>query len=113
MKNKREANRHPIIQFLSVSDASGAEVIGKVLDISESGMRVLTELNTYPIGPQHNISLEVLLNGGETEEYAITAQAIWIKLDDDPGYCQIGFRFLTLPDESTDFLQFIINNDNQ
>ena len=113
MKNKRGASRHNIMQFLSVTDESGNEVIGNVLDISESGMRVISELNSYAVGPHKNIIIEVLLDDGETENYIILAQAIWIKLDNDPGFCQIGFRFLKLPDDSNEFLQFIINNDKQ
>jgi len=111
MKNQRESARHKIMQFLSVSDESGNEVIGNVLDISRSGMRVISELNSFPVGDNKNILIEVLLDDGETQTYTITAQAIWVKLDAEPGYCQIGFRFLKLPDDSEEFLQFIIDND--
>jgi c-di-GMP-binding flagellar brake protein YcgR len=111
MKNKRESARHKIMQFLSVTDDSGNEVIGNVLDISRSGMRVISELNSYPVGDNKNILIEILLDDGETQTYTITSQAIWIKMDAEPGYCQIGFRFLNLPDGSEEFLQFIIDND--
>jgi|GEM_PF-5941537 len=111
MNNKREHNRHSIMQFLSVADESGNDVIGNVLDISKSGMRVISELNSYPLGPNKKLLIEVLLEDGETQTYTVTAQAIWTKLDAEPDFCQIGFRFLKLPDDSDEFLQFIINND--
>lgn len=94
-KKPQELRVHPrwkIDRFLGVYDKDKATFLGRVQDLSLSGMCVASS-ETLPVGNHVRLALEILQDDGGVETFALRCRTLWAKPYGDSGLYLIGFEF--------------------
>lgn len=91
MVNKRKYERFQISFFLRILDKDTDEAMGHVVDISVSGMRVLTD---RPVSQDRDYTLAIDLTKDINfeQEVIFTAKCVWIEQDLSSGAYNCGFQ---------------------
>ncbi len=91
MVDKRRNERFQISFFLRILDKDTDETMGHVVDISVSGMRVLTD---RPVSQDRDYTLAIDLTKDINleQEVIFTAKCVWIKQDLSSGAYNCGFQ---------------------
>ena len=91
MVNKRRDERHQISFFLRILDKDTDDAMGHVVDISVSGMRVLTD---RPVSKDRDYTLAIDLTKDINfeQEVIFTAKCVWIEQDLSSGAYNCGFQ---------------------
>lgn len=94
-KKKRETRIYPrwkIDRFIAVYDKDKDTFLGRVQDLSVSGMCVASS-EMLPLDNHVRLALEILLDDGETETFVLRCRIQWVRPYDDGGLFLIGFEF--------------------
>jgi len=94
-KQAQEQRIHPrwkIDQFLAIYDEDQATFLGRVEDLSESGMCVLST-ETVPVGNHVKLAVEVIQDDGTVKTFFLRCRSLWTRAESDSEYYKIGFRF--------------------
>jgi len=108
MENRRKIDRHYLLSFMCVSDATTNQPIGDLVDITLRGARIVGQ---EPIPEGQAMRLRLALSSEITEKPFIEfpARSRWCLPDIDPSRYNIGFEILELSPEDSAILQKIIN----
>ncbi|MBK8162799.1 MAG: PilZ domain-containing protein [Gammaproteobacteria bacterium] len=94
-KKKNEQRIQPrwkIDQFLAIYDEDQATFLGRVEDLSESGMCVLSTV-TIPVGNHVKLAVEVIQDDGSVKTFFLRCRSLWTRAETDSEYYRIGFQF--------------------
>jgi c-di-GMP-binding flagellar brake protein YcgR len=95
LKKKRDNRGHPrwmIDRFLAVYDQDKTVFLGRVEDLSEGGMCILS--NEIPPSDRHlRLALEVLGSDGAAETFQLRCRLLWVKPEANGELFRIGFEF--------------------
>ncbi len=94
LKKHRDGRSNPrwrIDRFLAVYDQDKSTFIGRVLDLSVSGMCVLSS-ETLPIGKHIRLAIELMLENGGVKTFHLRCRSLWYRPDDDSLY-RMGLEF--------------------
>lgn len=94
-KQQNEQRLHPrwkIDQFLAIYDEDQATFLGRVEDLSESGMCVLST-ETVPVGNHVTLAVEVIQDDGSVKTFFLRCRSLWTRAESDSEYYRIGFQF--------------------
>ena len=94
-KKKNEQRIQPrwkIDQFLAIYDEDQATFLGRVEDLSENGMCVLSTV-TVPIGNHVKLAVEVIQDDGGVKTFFLRCRSLWTRTESDSEYYRIGFQF--------------------
>lgn len=105
--DRREYERYSAAFHLAVFEARSGSPMGQLVDISKGGMRLLSE-KPVPAGGRFELVLDLALESGLTAKVLIEAESVWGKEDDNPGFYQTGFKFLSLSQQATEAIDAII-----
>ena len=91
MVNKRKYERFQISFFLRILDKDTDKAMGHVVDISVSGMRVLTD---RPVSQDRDYTLAIDLTKDINfeQEVIFTSKCVWIEQDLSSGAYNCGFQ---------------------
>ena len=107
MANQRQSKRRNLIYYLRVIDRNTRILLGRVVDITDEGMRLITD---DPIIPHTRMKLQILLPKpiNEVGEIDVNGECMWCEQDVNPDYYACGFHFDVLPEEEIDILKSLI-----
>lgn len=91
-KEQRSHMRWKIDQFLAIYDEDQATFLGRVEDLSENGMCVLST-ETVPVGNHVTLAVEVIQDDGSVKTFFVRCHSLWTRAESDCEYYRIGFRF--------------------
>ena len=102
---KRRAKRRNIIYYLRVFERNTDLLVGQLVDITTSGMRLVSE---KPVDPDTFYQLRMVLPEeiDQKKEITFDVKSMWCKRDVNPDFYTIGFEF---EDVSTDDIKIIKN----
>lgn len=95
LKKQRDGRANPrwrIDRFLAVYDQDKSTFLGRVLDLSISGMCVLSS-ETLPVGNHIRLVIESLQEAGDVRLIQLRCRSLWSKPDGDEGLYRIGLEF--------------------
>lgn len=92
MKEQRVEPRWKIDQFLAIYDEDQATFLGRVEDLSENGMSVLST-ETVPVGNHLKLAVEVIQDDGSVKTFFVRCRSLWIRAESGDKYHRIGFQF--------------------
>ncbi|MEZ4388952.1 MAG: PilZ domain-containing protein [Candidatus Krumholzibacteriia bacterium] len=92
MPNQRSADRHLLNVYLEVRDAETGEAVGRVVDLTTAGMRMVAD---RPIDDQRDYQLLITTDIGAAGRQTIRldARCTWTGRDTNPDLLVAGFAF--------------------
>lgn len=114
-KKKKEARIHPrwqIDRFIGVYDREQTTFLGRVQDLSLSGMCVAGS-ETPPVDRHVKLSLEILLDDGRTEIHPLRCRAQWVRPWGDSGFFLTGFEFSGIQPGVLNRIEQILREQNK
>lgn len=90
--DKRSMERWELPPVLRVYDADSSTLLGRIGDINEGGMRIVSEDAVLP-GKAIRVSLEVPLDKGRIGRAYVEGRTQWTRLDSDAGCWNVGVCF--------------------
>ena len=108
MREFRRARRRNVPKPVAVFDLMTEQVIGRVGNLSESGMLLVA---TEPVVDDALYQLRFPLHdgGGHDAHCEFGAHQLWQEEAGTPGLYWIGLRFIAIPDDQAERLQRWIN----
>jgi len=91
MVNRRKDKRLQVSFFLRILDKDTDEVMGHVVDISVSGMRVLTDRSVSQ-DKDYTLAIDLTKDINFEQEVIFTAKCVWIEQDLSSGAYNCGFQ---------------------
>jgi len=92
VKEQRVQPRWKIDQFLAIYDEDQATFLGRVEDLSENGMCVLST-ESVPVGNHVKLAVEVIQDDGSVKTFFLRCRSLWARAEDGDNYYKIGFQF--------------------
>jgi c-di-GMP-binding flagellar brake protein YcgR len=107
MVEKRRARRRHIIYYLRVFDRKTNQLVGQLVDITTSGMKLVSE-NT--IEPDTCFELRMVLPEeiDKKKEITFAVKSMWCKRDVNPNFFSIGFEFEDISTEDISIIKNLI-----
>ncbi len=97
---KRQRRRWELVFYLRVFDQSDGSLLGHVVDISESGLMLLSEA-PIDIEKDYNLALEMPATDSEDrEKISFKARSLWKSSDANPDLYDTGFSLIN-PDKNS------------
>ena len=106
-KDRREYERHSVAFYLRVINMENGCELGHLVDISVSGMKLVSNI-LVPVNTTFHVRLDIALGSDYQDEVQFETQCVWSQADDNPGQYESGFRN-TLPPEAMVGVQKLIN----
>ena len=97
---KRQRRRWELVFYLRIFDQSDGSLLGHVIDISEAGLMLLSEI-PIEINKDYDLSLELPGSGGKNrQKISLKAHSIWQSTDANPDLVDTGFKLIN-PDSNS------------
>lgn len=106
MANKRNADRKNTLFNSKVYDVASGNLIGFTIDVSATGMRLLTD-KSLPEGHILDLRIELPKPVMGHESIILRAEVRWCTQDINPDYRAIGFSLVKPPEELINVLEHI------
>lgn len=115
LKKTRDGRMHPrwrIDRFLAVYDRDKSTFLGRVMDLSVSGMSVLSS-ETLLLDNHVKLALEVLRDDGGVSTFHLRCRCLWSRPDEgDDGLYRMGFEFSGTSPAAIREIERIIHEQN-
>jgi c-di-GMP-binding flagellar brake protein YcgR len=92
MSEKRSAKRRHLIYYLGVDDRQTEGLVGRVVDITAGGMRLISE-NAVDPGGTFRLRMVLPREFEHKQEITFGATSRWCTRDANPQWFSIGFEF--------------------
>lgn len=110
MKDKRTARRINLAYYLQVRNITNKRIIGRVGDISDKGMMILSE-RQLPQDAYCDVEISLPQSNSQNQKaVAMQIKAKWHKKDFNPNYYCIGCEFHEKSSNSELIIEHIIRN---
>lgn len=108
MYQERQSKRRNLIYYLRVIDRDSKKLLGRLVDITDEGMRLVTD---EPVTPHSRLKLQVLLPKliKGMAEIDVDGECMWCREDVNPDFYASGFLFDVLPEEELEVLDSLIS----
>lgn len=87
---RRALKRWHLIFYLRVFDKESAAVLGHIVDISESGMMLLSD-DPIPVSKNFHVWVDVPRETGPRQRIYLEARSLWSHNDINPDFYDTGF----------------------
>lgn len=106
---KRQRRRWELVFYLRIFDQSNGSLLGHVIDISEDGLMLLSEV-PIELQKDYDLSLEMPSSGSNSnKKISIKARSIWQSKDTNPDLVDTGFQLIDPDMESVKTIQNLID----
>jgi hypothetical protein len=105
-EERREYERHSVNFYLRVIDLDSNTLLGNVVDISLSGMRLVSEV-PLPVENTYNVRMDMVLGEDYKEHVDFVTTSIWAREDITPGMYESGWRNTLSPEAFQSIQQLI------
>jgi len=109
--DRRIGNRRDIYRFIAVIEETEQTLVGKVKDLSPTGMCVVSE-NSIPVGNTIDVALEIIFEHGGTDVLHVSANSLWIRKTAKSDIYEIGFEFVRLPPRAIRVIKVLLDAAN-
>jgi len=75
-KERRRSDRLPIFYDLRVIDLDQGVLIGDVIDLSQDGMRIMSE-SPFPVGEMRRVQLDIIMSEGPPQVVCFDTHCVW------------------------------------
>jgi hypothetical protein len=89
---RRESTRKGMSYFLDVKNINTSEILGKLINISEKGLRLISK-QPFLVDDPFDISLSYITPKKDIKDFSSKIICRWVKYDDDNGIYTAGFEF--------------------
>jgi hypothetical protein len=108
MSDRRRSGRNSTRHIAKVIDATTDRVLGRLANITEDGMMVVTDKPVIVYEIYHiRLTLPKPVNG--TSSLDLQAQARWSKPDRNPRFRNAGFRFVQITEDDEELIRNVFN----
>ena len=107
---KRTLPRKQLIFYPAVYRKGGKKILGRVVDITTEGMRLLSE--TPVAAGSHKLRMELPRYLPETEKVTFTADAVWSGSDVNPDYQCTGLRITDISERDVRRIEYLIGRSS-
>ena len=107
MTEKRKHRRVNLIYYLEIHDQKTNYCIGHLVDISQGGIRMVSEFESIP-DIEHNIQI-YLPEDSSQKSVTMRAKSCWTQKDINPAYNASGLEFVELSEENTKIIKKMMN----
>ena len=90
--NKRHERRPQLMTYLEVRCAETGRVVGRIIDLTTRGMRVITD-EELPLEAEFHLVIPIDNGLGRQEELRIDARCMWTGSDVNPDLLCAGLEF--------------------
>ncbi len=104
----RRAKRRQLSEVVQVNDSMTDEVLGRVGNLSETGMLLFSRAAGVDDG-LYQINFSLTLPKGRSHEFQIGAHQLWSEPNQGSGNFWTGFRFIDIAADDLDLLRAYIN----
>jgi len=92
MSNLRTQARHLLNVYLKVLDAETGEPLGRIVDLTTHGMRVVIN-GPVELGQEMQLLITTDIGDGSADSVRIDARCTWLGRDVNPDHEAAGFEF--------------------
>ena len=107
MVEKRRTKRRHIIYYLRVFDKKTDQLVGQLVDITTSGMKLVSENSIEP-DSYYEFRLVLPEEIDKKKEIAFAVKSMWCKRDVNPNFYSIGFEFEDISTEDINIIKNLI-----
>lgn len=107
MDEKRRQPRRRPIYYLQVTEEDTGRPIGRVVDLTQDGMRLVSE-RPIPLHQDYRLKMTVPIDDRSAEEFAFSAESLWKGLDANPDLHNTGFRIKELPPKGARVIRRVV-----
>ncbi len=114
LKKKREDRMHPrwrIDRFLAVYDQDKSVFLGRVMDLSVSGMAVVSS-ETIPLGNHVRLAIESLQGDGSVKTFHLRCRSLWVRPEGEEGLYRMGLEFSGISPVTIQEIELILREQN-
>jgi len=105
-EKRRQPRRHPIY-YLQVSDQDSDQPIGRVVDLTQEGMRLVSE-RPIALHQDYRLKMTVPIDDLTAEQFTFSAESLWNGLDVNPDLHNTGFRIKELPPKGARVIKKVV-----
>ena len=106
---KRQRRRWELVFYLRIFDQSNGELLGHVIDISEDGLMLLSEV-PIELNKDFDLTLELPASeSGNNQKISFKARSLWQSQDTNPDLVDTGFQLINPEIDSIKALKNLIN----
>lgn len=109
MNESRRARRRSISQAIEVLDTMSESVIGRVGNLSQTGMLMISDKRVCE-DALFQVSFALPDSSGRLRSLEIGVQHLWCEDGAVPGQAWCGFRFIDIASADADFLRLWVEN---
>lgn len=109
--DSRRSERRNVHESVAVIDAMTEQTVGRLGNISESGMLLVASAPLLEDG-LYQLRFDIIDNLGRAVPIEVGAHLLWIGSANTPGQSWAGVRFLTIADGHLQVLQHWISRPN-
>ena len=105
---RRKAPRHNLVQYLQVYDQETRDLLGRVVDVSRSGMMVVGNQPYAPEQGTRRLRMMLPANFDERPHIDFEAECRWSGPDVNTDLYDGGFEFVNVTDDLKDTLDLVV-----
>ncbi len=106
---KRQRRRWELVFYLRMFDQSDGSLMGHVVDISEDGLMLLSEIK-IELNKDYDLTLEMpASDSGVRKKISLKAHSIWKSSDANPDLFDTGFNLVEPDKDSVNAISALIN----
>ncbi len=106
---RRKTTRHSLIEYLQVYDQETKDLVGRVVDVSDSGIMIIGD-QPYELNAGTRKLRMVLPKSLEGQEHVdFEAECRWTAPDINDDFFDGGFEFVNLTDDLKDTLDLVVD----
>lgn len=107
---QRTLPRKQLIFYPAVYKKGSKKILGRVVDITTEGMRLLSE--TPVAAGSHKLRMELPRYLPEGEKVVFTADAVWSGHDVNPDYHSVGLRITNIAERDVKRIEYLIGRSS-
>lgn len=107
MADKRKAKRRHIIYYLRVYDQNTSQLIGQLVDITTSGIKLISE-REFEKDAVMKLRMELPEEIDHKKEIVFDALTLWCRRDVNPNFHSIGCEFVKIEPEDVNIIKSLI-----
>ncbi|MCK4460954.1 MAG: PilZ domain-containing protein [candidate division Zixibacteria bacterium] len=108
---QRTLPRKQLIFYPAVYKKGSKKILGRVVDITTEGMRILSE-TPMATGTSHKLRMRLPRYLPETEKVTFTADAVWSGSDVNPDYQCTGLRITDISERDVRRIEYLIGRSS-
>ncbi|MEN8200451.1 MAG: PilZ domain-containing protein [Thermodesulfobacteriota bacterium] len=107
-KEKRRITRRHLVFYLRVFDGMSSRVLGHMIDISQSGLMLLSD-EPVAVNEEHRLRMGLPWEIAGSEEVVFNAVSRWCRPDENPDFFMSGFQIQDIDNEAQELIRFLID----